>query len=242
MIRFTCPNGHRLSIKESAAGKPGKCPNCNSKFLVPELEDAEQAPPEEDMIVFLCPNGHRLNGPKSLQGKAGQCPHCGSKFHIPNYDEPLAEEDDEIVEDVEELEEVTEELSEMASVGTSSLGPGDNAQGHAAVESQADPVPAAQPGGSSVEQSSQGVSRARQTAAAFLRFWRGRRDPEKVEIGFSGKSLVVHFFDISSVETDIGRFAVRQDDGKHSVFHVAWNDITHVAKIDSKRLPVDFTS
>jgi len=34
-IRFTCPNGHKLNVKDHLAGKRGVCPNCGAKFLIP---------------------------------------------------------------------------------------------------------------------------------------------------------------------------------------------------------------
>ena len=43
MIKFLCPNGHTLSAPENLAGKPGKCPKCNTAFVVPKPE--EPAPP-----------------------------------------------------------------------------------------------------------------------------------------------------------------------------------------------------
>jgi len=36
-IRFVCPNGHKLNVKAFLAGKRGICPDCNAKFIVPEL-------------------------------------------------------------------------------------------------------------------------------------------------------------------------------------------------------------
>lgn len=96
------------------AGKAGKCPHCNTRFLVPQLENPpeeappaasspaaqaalaggsavrQQASPPADSIVFYCPNGHKLNGPASLRGKLGLCPHCQSKFRIPSEDVPPA--------------------------------------------------------------------------------------------------------------------------------------------------------
>lgn len=32
---FVCPNGHRLKGPSSLRGKPGQCPHCSAKFLVP---------------------------------------------------------------------------------------------------------------------------------------------------------------------------------------------------------------
>lgn len=34
-IRFLCPNGHKLHVKDFLAGKRGVCPNCQARFYVP---------------------------------------------------------------------------------------------------------------------------------------------------------------------------------------------------------------
>ncbi len=34
-IRFACPNGHKLNVKEHLAGKRGICPSCGAKFTIP---------------------------------------------------------------------------------------------------------------------------------------------------------------------------------------------------------------
>ncbi len=40
LIVFLCPNGHRLNSPARLAGRPGQCPHCSAKFLIPELEDS----------------------------------------------------------------------------------------------------------------------------------------------------------------------------------------------------------
>ena len=35
-IRFYCPNGHKLNVKEKLAGKRGVCPHCGVKLLIPQ--------------------------------------------------------------------------------------------------------------------------------------------------------------------------------------------------------------
>jgi hypothetical protein len=46
MIKFLCPSGHPLSAPENLAGKKGKCPKCNTPFVVPSLEEvADLSPP-----------------------------------------------------------------------------------------------------------------------------------------------------------------------------------------------------
>src|SRR5262249_44613164 len=40
MIKFLCPSGHPLTAPESLAGKAGKCPKCNTPFVVPAADEA----------------------------------------------------------------------------------------------------------------------------------------------------------------------------------------------------------
>lgn len=40
---FLCPNGHKLNGPVSLRGKPGQCPRCHSKFLIPESDETESA-------------------------------------------------------------------------------------------------------------------------------------------------------------------------------------------------------
>jgi DNA-directed RNA polymerase subunit RPC12/RpoP len=136
LIKFLCPNGHPLSTSSARAGKPGQCPKCGTKFLVPDAEDEHVEPSGSDAaataagadsaqgtIVFLCPNGHQLNGPSQMQGKAGQCPHCGVKFLVPVYDDQGDEEAMEEVVDVEDVE-VVEEVEAAATSPAVAAGSG----------------------------------------------------------------------------------------------------------------------
>jgi hypothetical protein len=36
-MKFTCPNGHKLSADSSNAGRRGVCPRCKSAFVIPKL-------------------------------------------------------------------------------------------------------------------------------------------------------------------------------------------------------------
>jgi hypothetical protein len=131
VIKFVCPNGHPLSAGDEMVGKPGKCPKCQSMFLVPEPLQApaddgaaskSSVEPGAGTITFLCPNGHKLSGPRTLQGKAGQCPHCGSKFRIPEIEEQQApaphvetqpEEEIPVGEIVEDAEDDVADLQDV---------------------------------------------------------------------------------------------------------------------------------
>jgi len=53
-IVFLCPNGHRLNGPARLAGKPGQCPHCQEKFLIPTLEELreyEQQAVEENGVA-----------------------------------------------------------------------------------------------------------------------------------------------------------------------------------------------
>jgi hypothetical protein len=41
-IRFTCPNGHKLNVKDHLAGKRGICPSCGTKFVIPSVADSQE--------------------------------------------------------------------------------------------------------------------------------------------------------------------------------------------------------
>jgi Zn finger protein HypA/HybF involved in hydrogenase expression len=42
-IKLTCPKGHALTCPDELAGKPGKCPDCGSKFIVPVVGGKAEA-------------------------------------------------------------------------------------------------------------------------------------------------------------------------------------------------------
>src|SRR5262249_18314295 len=44
---FLCPNGHKLNGPPSLKGRPGQCPHCKARFLIPTDEDIEAAAAEE---------------------------------------------------------------------------------------------------------------------------------------------------------------------------------------------------
>ncbi len=50
-IQVTCPNGHRLRVKDSLAGKSGYCPHCRARVHVPVPGGLS----EDDVLSFLGP-------------------------------------------------------------------------------------------------------------------------------------------------------------------------------------------
>ena len=50
-IRFFCPNGHKLNVKSFLAGKRGKCPECDARFLIPLESTNEYATSTEKLMA-----------------------------------------------------------------------------------------------------------------------------------------------------------------------------------------------
>ena len=60
LMKFLCPNGHQLSTSVDRAGKPGQCPKCGVKFLVPEADDADEADADADDADFVIQAKYRI--------------------------------------------------------------------------------------------------------------------------------------------------------------------------------------
>ena len=55
-IVFLCPNGHRLHGPANLVGRPGQCPHCQVRFLVPSPEDVpddDEVEAEQDESISL---------------------------------------------------------------------------------------------------------------------------------------------------------------------------------------------
>lgn len=49
-IRFYCPNGHKLNVKEFQAGKRGICPHCGVKILIPMQSTRPASPAAREPV------------------------------------------------------------------------------------------------------------------------------------------------------------------------------------------------
>lgn len=42
LIVFLCPNGHKLNGPATLQGRPGQCPHCKARFIIPNYNDVEE--------------------------------------------------------------------------------------------------------------------------------------------------------------------------------------------------------
>jgi len=86
---FLCPNGHKLNGPPSLKGKPGQCPHCGARFLIPtdeEIEaaanaaadeDSDEAAPGDTSIEQPGVDFDRLLGSGTADQMAARCPPAG---------------------------------------------------------------------------------------------------------------------------------------------------------------------
>ncbi len=80
-IQLTCPNGHRLTAKDSNAGKTGKCPVCKAAVTIPAL--AESAMTDSSVVRLL-----GLTGGATKPGNASGDAAAAAKSRPPLVTQP----------------------------------------------------------------------------------------------------------------------------------------------------------
>jgi hypothetical protein len=54
LVVFLCPNGHKLNGPASLQGRPGKCPHCGARFIIPKLD--EESDDDSEYVSSLSGN------------------------------------------------------------------------------------------------------------------------------------------------------------------------------------------
>ena len=81
MIKFCCDYcAHKINVRDTDAGKQGKCPKCGNVITIPA---------ESTIIEFLCEYcERRISVPQSHAGRKAICPQCNNTFIIPRIHAP----------------------------------------------------------------------------------------------------------------------------------------------------------
>jgi hypothetical protein len=85
-IEVTCPQGHRLRVKESFAGKKGLCPVCKTPVLVPKPE--KNAVSEDDILNFIGPSTSGVLGRALTPEEIQELEQAGSQIGHSNNHTP----------------------------------------------------------------------------------------------------------------------------------------------------------
>ena len=77
VIVFLCPNGHRLNGPLSMQGKPGQCPHCGAKFIIPSYDD------HDDDSLEIVDDDETVDDFDRLQGSSPVRDRSNSDSHVP---------------------------------------------------------------------------------------------------------------------------------------------------------------
>ena len=92
-IKFNCSCGREMNVKDSLAGKKGKCPACGKIVEVPALGEEEAAPVEAPAVVAPSPAPEVRTKPcqhcrKPIPVDAVFCTHCGTHLRTGKKHQP----------------------------------------------------------------------------------------------------------------------------------------------------------
>lgn len=88
-IRMTCPNGHRLKIKDRWAGRKGHCPKCRAKMHVPELASVT----DEEVVSLVSSDTPTL--PKPIANDLSP--------HLRDHESDRVLDDENVLDDVDSV-------------------------------------------------------------------------------------------------------------------------------------------
>ncbi|NLE39953.1 MAG: hypothetical protein GX621_18200, partial [Pirellulaceae bacterium] len=82
-IRVQCPNGHKLNIKATQAGKRGVCPRCGIKFDIPAADQATESNELEETVA-TAPESEPADSPQPLVRSNGPAVEIPSIAIVPD--------------------------------------------------------------------------------------------------------------------------------------------------------------
>ena len=263
VIKFLCPNGHQLSAPENMAGKKGKCPKCQSAFVVPtmaEVAAASAEPPGAEQTEAAGPasataaaNDAAIASGSGKGQTAGEmfvflCPN-GHKLNGPPSLKgkagqcPHCGAKFRIPTDDEEEEEAQEDQSNgqqplQVVVGAADSGSGSGFRFPFEQFAPEEPAEAAveEPLGAP-------PAGAPGMGYIFARLWERRGESSEVEIFLSEGEIVApdHFSEVLS-NSDYGVFAIQEGDGTYAVTVIPWNSVRRVGVRKLGELPENLFS
>jgi hypothetical protein len=261
VIKFLCPNGHQLSAPENMAGKKGKCPKCQSAFVVPTMAEvaaagAEPAGDEQVEAAGPAPASAAASDVAAASG-SGKGPPAGEMFvflcpngHKLNGPPSLKGKagqcphcgakfriptDDEEEESPEEQSDGQQPMQVVVGASDSGSGgfrfPFEQFAPEEPAEATVEEPLAAPPAG------------APGMGYIFARLWERRGDQSEVEIFLSEGEIVApdHFSEMLS-GSDYGVFAIQEGDGTYAVTVIPWNAVRRVGVRKLGELPENLFS
>jgi Zn finger protein HypA/HybF involved in hydrogenase expression len=254
VIKFLCPNGHQLSAPENMAGKKGKCPKCQSAFVVPTLEEIADAEADEAEQPVQMGTGavsptEPVTTPAMGSGKGlppGElfvflCPN-GHRLNGPpslkgkagqcphcgaRFRIPTGDEEEEPAED--------EAAPMQVVVGGEPAEPSGSGGFRFPIEQFMGEDATSETTGPPTGPSGMGY--------IFARLWKARDERTELEVFLHEGEILVpeHYSEVLST-SDYGVFAIQEGDGTYSITTIPWSSVRRVAMRKLEVLPGDLFS
>jgi hypothetical protein len=256
VIKFLCPNGHQLSAPENMAGKKGKCPKCQSAFVVPTLEDVAAAEGDAEPVPQEQPAMAGANGnepatiPAAGSGKGlpgGElfvflCPN-GHKLNGPPSLKGKAGQCPHCgarfrIPTDEEEEESPDQAADQQQPMQVILGAPD-VTGSGGFRFPIEQFAPEEPSEATLEQSrSTPPAGAPGLGYIFAKLWDDRDDEAEVEIFLSeGEIFSPDHYSPSLSNSDYGVFAIQEGDGSYAITVIPWSAVRRVGVRRMAELP-----
>jgi hypothetical protein len=257
VIKFLCPNGHQLNAPENMAGKKGKCPKCQSAFVVPTLEEVAAAEAEESPELVEQPSAGEEAGqeaptiPAAGSGKdlpasdvfVFLCPNGhrlngppslkGKPGQCPHCGARFRIPTDDEEEPPEEEPQPQEQPLKVLVGGPD---PGGSGSGFRFPFEQFAPEEPSQ-------QASGPPAGAPGLGYIFDKLWREKDEDAEVEIFLNeGEILVPDQFSASLSNSDYGVFAIQEGNGSYAVTVIPWSAVRRIGVRKLGELPRELFS
>jgi len=213
---FLCPNGHELNGPISLRGRPGQCPHCGEKFLIPEADDESG---EEPQIPAEITPGDKVTYEAPPKVFPAQDSSSGDEVPTGEIVEVAAED---ILLDDEDIPAGELEVGELSIEEELTL---------------EEDVPQV----SGISRKSSGImTKSDQHSLLQLIAWMWDRKSSENQLEIvmrDGDVVRAVRYSPKLSSGEYGVFAEKSDDGSHTIYTVAWDAVSRVALRNVKDLP-----
>ena len=210
LIVFLCPNGHKLNGPASLQGRPGQCPHCGMKFVIPDYREENAKP------------------------RAALEPEPESPEALPAEEEPVEAEETglEDLNATEPLDGLESDLSRQVTAAPAALPEAGSESADDEpwlLPADADELEGAEPGIMMGEHPMAGI---------FAEFWSQRTGGGVIELHLKGGGTIApDHYDPGLSGAEQGVFALRNVDGSFTLTAVAWDAVARISVRGVRALP-----
>ena len=232
-IEFLCPQGHRLHGPASLQGKPGQCPDCGSRFRIPNYEEVsteEEAASQISLGRVDARQGSDIGSPAVTAAPAAgpqESPPPSSKGSILPADPTASPAATAVSPAATAVSPAATAVSPAASAAPPAKSPMPPAEGLPPEENAMPTTISTRP------------MAGHDMHALFVRLWEMRPKDAAIKLYLrDGETVVPHdFLKKLSEQSRQALFTSKESDGTITLTAVAWDAVVRVSVRGLKELP-----